>query len=610
MIIPMGASYYFQTRELDLYQAKATVIVGPGVFQDLNPDRRELDLSNTLAAAYAELVTQRSVLEPVIDALGLDRTPEELAEQIQTRIRSGAQLLEIQVTDTDRLAAALIANRLADELIRRSPTSEQNSPEQEAFIESQLEELEAKIEKTSQQIDELTISLAELTSAAEIQEAEERIEALELVESRYQDTYAQLLSVSRAESPNELALFEPARVPDSPIPRRTKLVVAVAGAAGVGLALSAVLLMEYLDTSLRWDLHGGDTTLGLPVLGAIPKVSSRGPIQRGHALSPAAEGVRAIRSKLFLMRPDDFFQTLALTSPGESEGKSFVLANLAVALASGGNQVIAVDGDMRRPSLHGFFDRPNLSGLAEVLSDGDAAEEQYLPIPLQETGFDGLHLLSAGQPPGDPAALLTSSRFERLLDVLTEEGDIILIDSPPLLGSPDATIIATRTEGTILVVSAGITRRESARQARDMLREQHGVDLLGLAFNRAELNKDYYYYYDRAPQDQEPWWRRWTRELVEDDWLTLDEAATRLGISRRQARRWCREGRLPASKRAIFWWQVKPEGLDRAIEDTLGPKQNGKDGMIEDTLGAKQNGIDGMIEPDAESPRYLHTLRG
>ncbi|RLC61453.1 MAG: hypothetical protein DRI48_10740, partial [Chloroflexi bacterium] len=205
-IIPMGVSYYFASQQPDLYQAKATVLVGSNIFQDPNPDRWQMDLSTTLASAYAELVRQGPVAEAVIERLGLERTPEQLAAQIGTNIRSRAQLLEIQVTDTNPQAAALIANALADELIRRSPASGGTDPEQQKFVQDQLGELRAKIEKVGEQIDELAASLADLTSAAEIQDAQGRIDALEEVKSRYQSTYASLLSVSQAESPNVLSL--------------------------------------------------------------------------------------------------------------------------------------------------------------------------------------------------------------------------------------------------------------------------------------------------------------------------------------------------------------------------------------------------------------------
>ena len=222
-IIPMVISYHFASQQPDLYQAKATLVVGTSIFQDPDPNRSEMDLSNTLAAAYAELVRQRPVTEAVIERLGLERAPEALAGQIGTSIRSGAQLLEIQVIDTNPQAAALIANALADELIRRSPSSGQD-PEQQDFIKNQLNELQIKVENINKQIEELSASLADLTSAAEIQDTQERIDALEEVKSRYQSTYADLFDSYHAESPNVLSLFEPASIPQWPIPSKTKLI--------------------------------------------------------------------------------------------------------------------------------------------------------------------------------------------------------------------------------------------------------------------------------------------------------------------------------------------------------------------------------------------------
>lgn len=573
-IIPMGVSYYFASQEPDLYRAKATLVVGTSVFQDPDPNRSELDLSNTLAAAYAELVRQRPVTEAVIERLGLEQSPETLASQIGTNVRSGAQLLEIQVIDGDPEAAALIANALADELIRRSPSSGRDPQEQE-FIRGQLEELRGKIESLGAQIDELAASLSELTSAAEIQDTEERIAALEQVKSRYQSTYADLLDAYNADSSNVLSLFEPAVAPRSPVSRRTKLIVAAAGAAGLGLAVGGVLLMEYLDASLRWEGQGANSILEMQVLGTLPQVSAKRALQAGNPLSPVAQGVREIQASIFLAYPDQTFETLLVTSPSAGEGKSFTLANLAIALASGGNRVVVVDADMRRPELHELFDCPNVVGLVDALITSDGENEA--PIPLQGTSFDNLMLLTAGRPSADPVTLLTSTRFPALLETLLDRFDMVLVDSPPVLGPPDAAVIATRVKGTILVVSAGQTVRNLARQARDRLLGQPGVNLLGLAVNRVKVNGSYYYYRSET-EEKRAWWKWWRKRSRDDGFLTPGEAAAQLGISSGQVRRWCKSGRLPAVRKFV-WWRVDAEGLERAIEEMLG--SDGADDRVE-----------------------------
>lgn len=562
-IVPMVISYYFVSQQPDLYQAKATLMVGTSL-QSLDPDPYQLSLSNTLANAYAELAKQGPVIEAVIRRLGLERTPGQLATQIGTRIYSGAHLLEIQVTDTNPEAAALIANALADELIRRSPASGGKDPEQQEFIRRQLNDLQGKIEDVGQQIDDLTASLDALTSATEIQDAQNRIAALEQVKSTYQSTYANLLNVYQADSPNVLSVFDPAVQPQWPIPSKAKLIVAVAGMAGIGLAIGAIVLMEYLDTSLRWLGDGVQSILDMPVLGMVPRVSREEVLLSNHnVLSPVAESIRAVRTKVFLMRPEHPFETLLLTSPSPGEGKSFVLANLAVVLASSGNRVIIIDADMRRPTLHELFDQPNVRGLADILSGNDIESGDHPSLHLLEVGFDNLLFMPAGRPPTDPATLLTSPRLPALLTSLKERADVILIDSPPVLGPPDATVLTNLVDGTIMVVSAGATKRESIQRARDQLLSQKNGNLLGVTVNRAGVNGSYYYY---SPRPGGKISRGKTKENGEGVWLTLGEAAQRLGIGGDQARRWRQSGRLQAVRRGLRWW-VDPSEIERVLED-------------------------------------------
>jgi capsular exopolysaccharide synthesis family protein len=566
-LIPMGVSYVFASRQPDYYQARATVMVGSSL-QDPNPDPWQMNMTGNLASAYAELVKQRPVTEAVIQRLGLaeERSPEALAGQIQTRIYSEAQLLEIQVTDANPEAAALIANALAEELIRRSPASSGVDPEQQEFVRAQLEELQAKIERVGADIDELTGSLADLTSAAEIQEAQERIAALEQVKSTYQSTYASLLEVSLSESPNMLSLFSPALKPEWPIPQRTNLTVAVAGAAGLGLALAAVVGIEYFDPSLRWDHRESQSVLGLSNLGAIPRVRRDGRyVMDKDTPAPLSAGFHALLANLTLIKPENPYGTLLVTSPGVAEGKSFTAANLAAVMASAGKRVIVVDGDLRRPTLHEFFGQPNVVGLAEFLDSSRCADaETPEALPLRDTGIDRLRFLAAGRLYEDPAVLLTSSRMSELLEVLKGQADVVVIDSPPVLGPPDALIMATLVDGALLVASHGMSERDLVRKARNRLQEREDVNLLGIVLNRVKPGRDGYYGtygYSARREAGEP------REEAEGrTWMSLDEAARYLGISKSMARRWCRTGRMTA-ERSRLRWRVRQEDVIGLVEE-------------------------------------------
>jgi succinoglycan biosynthesis transport protein ExoP len=137
IIIPMGISYHFVSKQPVLYQAKVTLMVGSAV-QQPSPDSSPMRPGPSLTRPY----TRRSIIEPVIQQLGLERSPEALARQITTRINPEAQLLEIMMADTNPQAAALIANALADELIKQSAGSVEDSQLQQEFVQAQLVDLE------------------------------------------------------------------------------------------------------------------------------------------------------------------------------------------------------------------------------------------------------------------------------------------------------------------------------------------------------------------------------------------------------------------------------------------------------------------------------------
>lgn len=564
MLIPMLVSYQLTARQPPLYQARATLMVGTSL-QTLNPDPWQMNLSTTLAGAYAELAKQRPVLEAVTERLGLRRPPEQLAAQIETRIYSGAQLLEIRVVDTDPRAAALIANTLADELIRRSPASGTSDPEQQAFIRNQMADLRAKIEEVDREIDRLTAQMATLTSAAEIKEIQDRIAALETVKTTYQARYADFLQVYNPESPNLLSLFDSASPPSNPIPQKTWLIIAVAGVAGLVLAIAALILMDYLDTSIRWENDTVQASLGLPILGAIPQITRR---QRNggsvhHASIPIlSESIHGIQTQIFFAHPNWTPRTLLVTSPGAQEGKSFVLAHLAIALTEAGYRVIVADVDLRRPSLHESFEQPNVVGMADLLNNPQ--DDLQPSLALRPTGIERLWLLPAGRTSVEPALLVSSRRFRALLEELKRYADVVLLDSPPVLGPPEAALLASMTDATLLVVDDGITRHAAARKARDRLMGQEGVNLLGVVFNRVKISHySYSYHYAYYGKDTKRSHRRKERAF-----LTVTEAADRLGVSKEKVLHWCQTGKLPA-RRIGFWWRIRPEDVEQLIAQSL-----------------------------------------
>ncbi|MFB0545565.1 MAG: hypothetical protein ACETWB_01525, partial [Anaerolineae bacterium] len=297
-IIPAVISYRGTLHQPRLYQAKVTLMVGTSL-QAPNPDPGQIRMSGTLAEAYAVMVTRLPITEAVVKRLGLGRTPEQLASQITVQVNNQAQLLEITVTDTNPRATVLIANALAEELILQSPTSKEGETAQQAFVKNQLDELQGKVVKVQGDIEELKESLVNLTSAAEIMDAQQRIQGLETVLMTYQSTYASLLQSYIGSSPNILRIIEPAVEPSRPISSRARLIVLVAAMAGLGLSLGAASLIEYLDNTLNWEEMAEENLfLDLPILGGIAKVRTKkgSLITESDPYSLEAEAIRQLRT--------------------------------------------------------------------------------------------------------------------------------------------------------------------------------------------------------------------------------------------------------------------------------------------------------------------------
>ena len=204
--------------------------------------------------------------------------------------------------------------------------------------------------------------------------------------------------------------------------------------------------------------------------------------------SPAAEAYRTLRTNIQFSSIDKPLHTLLATSTAPNEGKSTTLANLAVTMAQAEQRVILVDCDLRRPTLHTLFDLPNDSGLTSlILAQEDA------PLPLLDTGVPGLSLLASGPLPPRPADILGSRRMEAVIERLRANADIVLFDTPPVVGVTDAAVLANRVDGVLLIFSAGTTTRERGRQARQIL-EKVKANIVGVVLNNAEVSQEYGYY--------------------------------------------------------------------------------------------------------------------
>jgi capsular exopolysaccharide synthesis family protein len=206
--------------------------------------------------------------------------------------------------------------------------------------------------------------------------------------------------------------------------------------------------------------------------------------------SPISEAYRTLRTNLDFASLDLALKTLVVTSAGVGEGKSTTLANLAVVSAQTGRNVILVESDLRRPTLHQMFGLSNETGLTTVMMD----ENALAAPPLQDSGIVGLSVLTSGPQPPNPAELMGSKRMDELIAALAERADQVFFDSPPVVAVTDAAVLATKVDGVLLVIGAGKTRREQARSAVRRL-EQINARLVGTVLTNVQMGARFEGYY-------------------------------------------------------------------------------------------------------------------
>lgn len=212
--------------------------------------------------------------------------------------------------------------------------------------------------------------------------------------------------------------------------------------------------------------------------------------------SSAAEQYRSLRTSLEFLGVARPLHKVLVTSAVPESGKSLTAANLALALAQGGRATLLVDADLRRPSQHHLFGLPNLTGLTSAVTRGGELGQYLAPGPLA-----GLRIMTSGPIPPNPSEILGSTAMRDVLEQLEAEADIIVLDSPPVVGFTDAVILSNRNDGVIYVVRAGFNSRKADLKALELLRQVE-ARILGVVLNdlkQPDESLNYAYYYSRRP---------------------------------------------------------------------------------------------------------------
>jgi len=276
---------------------------------------------------------------------------------------------------------------------------------------------------------------------------------------------------------------EPNRRPVSPnLFMNVLLSIFVGMGAGVGLAY----FIEYLDTSIK-TADDVERILGLPVLGLIPQ-KVRPLIEEGPD-SEHAEAYRVLRTNLAFTEGGSHRGAFSVLSSGAGEGKSTTCFNLAFVCAQQGEKVLLIDADLRRPVQHTILGVSNRFGLTNVLLRDVPVEEA-----IKATSVPNLHFLPSGRLPRTSLGVLDPKRIGELISSLKTKYDVVLIDTPPLVGISDSSIIAKETDGAIIVVQYRKYPRDMLMKAKAMV-ETLGVNVVGAVLNNINVMRDDYYYY-------------------------------------------------------------------------------------------------------------------
>lgn len=217
-------------------------------------------------------------------------------------------------------------------------------------------------------------------------------------------------------------------------------------------------------------------------------------IAQSNPKSPISEAFRVLRTNIQFSSIDNPIKSLVFTSSLPGEGKTTIVTNLAITFALQEKKVMLIDGDLRKPKIHRIFKIDNDKGLTNYLS----VKDDYRNY-IKQTTLKNLDIMPCGIIPPNPSELIGSNAMKHFIKQVSEDYDIILIDTPPIGTVTDAALLSTITDGTVLIASSGAVEIDAITRAKELL-EQVNANIIGVVMNKIDKSnagKYYYYYYSR-----------------------------------------------------------------------------------------------------------------
>ncbi|MDO8804784.1 MAG: polysaccharide biosynthesis tyrosine autokinase [Elusimicrobiota bacterium] len=476
-----------------------------------------------------KLLKSEALLKTVYKRLNLERIPEfagvygyrKLIKPVAIAPVPRSRLVYIKVDSFDPLLAANIANAVANVFIEQNLSNQlfiskdvlnalqadRAGNQSRAIYESlpavvnnalimdlkrESAKLQSQVAEASGRYTPKHPQVLALTANFQAVQSQIKTETDKVIQSLKIDLSGQLMG-------NNIRLIDAAMPPLGPIKPRKMFNMLLALIGGLVLGLFAAVLVEFIDQTVRTQ-EDVENKLGLPFLGIVPltrqlkdQAAYNHLILQEHSL--ISESIRNLRTMVDFAEVGSKSKSLVVSSSVQGEGKSYVAANLAAAIAQAGEKVLIVDGDLRRSNLHKVFRLSNAKGLSDFLAGGRSTDE-LRPL-IQTTDVQNLSILTCGPRPPNPAELLNTPRLSAFLTWAGENYTRVIVDCPPMFPISDALLWGKYINNCIFVAAFGKTRVPLIKTAVKRFAAS-GIKVLGAVVNMSKfggLSYSYYGYY-------------------------------------------------------------------------------------------------------------------
>lgn len=531
-VVVIGLGAYAGSRLMTpVYQSNVLVQVDIHTTSN-STDYNNLLASNQLVQTETQLATSSPVMRDVVSRFP-GMTVDQLISVTTTSPKLNTQLFEIDVVDVNPRKAAALANDIANTLIKQQieETQLDNNRSQQQ-LQHEVEAARQSVDASQRSMDDLQLRIATLVgekgSADQISALQAQMSSLQSQLSRQQEYYNQWqtmltqLRLTEAQSSSFLRIAQPAQPATSPVRPQILLNTVLGIVAGLFLGFVLVVLFEQLDTRVRTP-EELSLLLNWPILGTIWNVNSA-KSDEGIIISPGrknvnADAYRILRTNIGFAAVDKPIRSLVVTSAMPYDGKSTIAANLAIFMARAGKNTLLVDADLHRPTIHTkLLIHEDMKGLSDAIvacsqgqslvSSSSATPEaihDFLAPFMHSVDIDHLSVMPAGLLPPNPSELLDSIAMSNLLSIImSSKMDVVIFDTPPLLGLADTRSLTPKVDGTVIVADITSATRKNLQQVKTLL-QQSGTLVLGCVVNKQSRMRGEvpYYYYDRGTEKEQ-----------------------------------------------------------------------------------------------------------